>query len=162
MKPTDENRKLPTWVVDALSDPNLEEDLRLLEPLAAKVSKHANTINGILSNKMGKHPNASKVIVLGVDMLDEVDNIKTTIDQVGDLDLESYFTIMSQVLESFEHLVTLNMTNLGNQALRKHLINMFNKTLLDTRALLITNAYLSKFWPEEPGDEPEPTTPNAG
>jgi len=117
-----------------------------------KIANHTAAINNMFVTAKA-HPNPSGVVVLGMEQLNEVSEIKATVEQCDDLTLESYFSILSQVMENLERLMIINQTNLGNPALVRHLKRVTNTTLVDTKVLPITNAYLDRFWPGGTGED---------
>lgn len=147
--------KLPDWFLRELADPNAKENLQGLDEVACKIARHVQNINTNLEQKYIKEEPVSKVIVLGMDFLQESAEIKVALDE-DDTTLEGYLLVMSQVFEGIERWVDTNSANLWNPVLMKHTKGLIRQLVQDTRALEIVNPILGLF---QEYNEPEPPAP---
>lgn len=138
---------LPDWAVRQLNDEQYVSDNRdTIDSIAREISSRTNNVHSILTSGWKNHKDSpSKVILLGFGVLEAVEEISVSVEQCDDLDLVEYLSTMSELVESLERLVVNNYSNLKNEVVRKHLIDVTNRLLIETKVLAITNVVIDEL-----------------
>lgn len=142
--------RLPTWASNELSeDP---ESLKVHIDKVNSITRNVANMASMLNNPPEKkNKNRNKVILLDHDLLLDIKQISDSLE-LEENDLESYFLVMSELVEATSKLLQHNHSNLCNSVLLRRMKRLYNTLLTETLVMDVVNTYLSVFYTE---DEPE-------